>query len=166
MVVRLSAALFVTGLAFATPCLADQVVRNPDLSLDLREGEVAGPTLADMDALSAAIVAQVPLVEHPEESAELQITLAQTFAAEPITTGFTGQGPTEPVMDAATAALDLARDDTENFSWMIADLPGSMELTTGSLAPSSASSVHDGEAGQLISPLTDDALRIDPSVTP
>jgi hypothetical protein len=136
MVVRLGAAVLLTGLAFATPSLAEMPAMESSYSLDLREGE--GPVLLSLDGAPDidTVLAQLPAVDLP---VAIEETSFNVFAA---------------------------REDSENFSWMTADLLDNDNLTTGSVLkrPAFQRVVGDhADSGDpiaaIMSPLTDDALR-------
>jgi hypothetical protein len=161
MIVRLGTVALLTGLCFATPSLAETLVRDSDLSMDLREGEVAMPVAPDLAALDE-IFAQLAVVEVPGPLVEPGVQLSETPAVEPVAEA-AAPLPTNVLAErddaenfswtvADLASADLTnvlaqRDEAENFSWTVADL-ASADLTTGSIA---------GDSGELpFQPVTGD----------
>ena len=131
MFVRHAAAILFAGLAFVTPALADTLVRESDLSLDLREGELPTPvTLYVVSSSDDAVVAVLPVVDVPGPLADLSTPESQD-AAQSLAAAL-------PDESSSAVALFAERDDSENFSWMTANLAAVDDMTTGSLAGSSS----------------------------
>ena len=118
MVVRLGAAVLLTGLAFATPALAGMPILESSYSLDLREGE--GPVPLSLIASDAdTVLAQLAPVDMPAPLAGL----AEQAVLE--------------VAEEASFNIFAAREDNENFPWMTAGIADDDNLTTGSVLQSS-----------------------------
>src|SRR3954470_18466901 len=165
MFVRHAAAILFAGLAFVTPVLADTLVRESDLSLDLREGELPAPVTSSFASTVDAVVAELPAVEVPGPLAELSTPDSQNAAAQP------SQAAALPGDAAAAVALVSSRDDSENFSWMTADVAFTEEMTTGSIGNDGSALSNDHveltatPSTAMISP-SEDALSIDAPVIP
>jgi len=131
MFVRHAAAILFAGLAFVTPAIADTFVQESDLSLDLREGELPAPVSSYIvSGLDDAVVAELPVVDIPGPLADLSIPENQD-AAQP------SQAAALPDESSSAIAMFAERDDSENFSWLTADLAGVEDMTTGSLGSGS-----------------------------
>jgi hypothetical protein len=156
MVARLGAAVLFTSLSFATPSVAVMAVLESSYSLDLREGEGSGAPAAD------TILAQLPPVDLPAPLFELE--QQATSDSAPRADAVLAQLPQVEVPEGQFN-LFAAREDSENFSWMTAGSGDSEDLTTGSVLqvsdfpPVVAEHQFADAPFQIMSPLTDDALR-------
>jgi hypothetical protein len=161
MVTRLSAAVFLTTLAFTTPTLAETAVMESSYSLDLREEE--GSVLQALEGAPPAdtILAQLPTVDLPAPLFQLeqQATSYSAPTADPVLAQL-------PQVEVPEGQFNLfaAREDSENFSWMTAGSGDREDLTTGSVLqvsdfPPVAEHQFAEAPLQIVSPLTDDALR-------
>lgn len=148
MVVRLGAAVLLTGLAFATPALAQMPILESSYSLDLREGE--GPVPLSLAAGSDAdtVLVQLAPVDLPAPVSALAVHVALEDT------------------DGTSFNIFAVREDSENFSWMTAGIADDENLTTGSVLQDSVFRRVVGDhadlgrlAVEIMSPLTDDALQ-------
>ena len=157
MFVRHAAAILFAGLAFVTPALADTLVRESDLSLDLREGELPAPVTPYVVLSSEdSALPNLPVVDVPGPLADLSNPESRD-AAQP------SQTAALPEESSSVVALFAERDDSENFSWMTADLAGIEDMTTGSLGGGSSSSndhveLTSAPSAPVISPAADAAV--------
>lgn len=170
MIVRLTAAVLLTGLACATPSQAEVGAFSPELLLDAQGAETTALIARDLAARTGPAVSQVSNADAPMPAADVPSsdpTQPQMDAA--VAPETSGHAPLEEEVEYGALApeLFLDRNEDETLSWTAAELSSLGELTTGS------TTVHHTEtdafvaaAPIVINSLTDDALLLRTDLLP
>jgi hypothetical protein len=161
MIVRLTAAVLLSGLTFATPSHAELDTLSFEHFLDPQETETATLIAVDLAMLSSAD-APAPGTELSDNGV-IEQQPGPTLPAE-----VAGAVHLDQVVEQVLLAPELFLDCNENetLALIAAGIGSVEELATGSIADPSAGTASLPTERSIVHSLTDDALLFEEYLTP